>query len=49
MSNTRKKKPDIKKYKSSKGTKKGSFAKQLKTGEADYSESFERFYNKKKK
>lgn len=49
MGKTNKKKPDYKKYKGSKGIKKLHFSKQLKTGEADYSESFERFYNKKKK
>lgn len=49
MGKTQKQKPDFKKYKGSKGTKKGNFAKQVKTGDADYSESFERFYNKKKK
>tara|TARA_R100000008_G_C3558025_1_gene154351 strand:+ start:30 stop:173 length:144 start_codon:yes stop_codon:yes gene_type:complete len=47
MGKTRKYKPDFKKGKSSK--KGRDIKKRLKTGEAEYSESFERFFNKKKK
>ena len=49
MSNTKKKKPETSKHYQGSKVNKGAFAKQVKTGEADYSESFERFYNKKKK
>ncbi len=47
MGRTRRYKPEFKKSKASK--KRSSIKRQLKSGDANYSESFERFTEKKKK